>query len=479
MQRRDVIRQGQKRLPANYQGAWGIPGALLAASMLLSGCGLASAPTGSLQPQSTAGVSLNGRVHGGQQPVSGSSVYLFAASNSGYAAAATSLLKTATAGVSTDVIGNGYVITDAAGNFSITGDYTCPSSDAQVYLLASGGNPGLPSPTAKNDDIALMAALGNCGNLNASTFVIVNEVTTVAAVYALAPFMRDAQHIGTPSTNLAGLVEAFNGAAQLSNTANGSSPGPALPAGATLSVAQIDTLANILASCINSAGGLAGDGSICASLFANAPADSDQRNDTISSMRSIATHPSSNISGLFSLVTSNGPFQPTLVSAPNDWTISAQYKPSGLTTPRGIAIDANNTVWIADCGSAACASTGVGKVMQLGSDGALVNSTAAGLLNVPVALAIDQGGSAWVANYAGNSVTKLNVNLTAAGAAYAGGGLNSPNSIAIDPAGQAWVTNAGNGSVTVLSSSGTALTPSSGYSGVSIPTPVGILINSH
>jgi hypothetical protein len=36
------------------------------------------------------------------------------------------------------------VTSDANGEFTVTGDYQCPSASAQVYLMATGGNPGLP-----------------------------------------------------------------------------------------------------------------------------------------------------------------------------------------------------------------------------------------------------------------------------------------------------------------------------------------------
>ena len=76
----------------------------------------------------------------------------------------------------------------AGGGFSITHDYNCPSATSQVYLVASGGNPCLSAGT-NNTALALMAALGPCGQLNGSTFVDIDEVTTVASVYALAQFM--------------------------------------------------------------------------------------------------------------------------------------------------------------------------------------------------------------------------------------------------------------------------------------------------
>jgi hypothetical protein len=125
--------------------------------------------------QNSSPPALRGRVHGGQQPVSGSAIQLYAAGAGGYGSAGTALLTTS-------------VSTDAHGDFTINRAYSCPTSSTDVYIVATGGNPSLSLGT-DNISLALMSALGPCGNLSASTFIFINEVTTVASVYALAPFM--------------------------------------------------------------------------------------------------------------------------------------------------------------------------------------------------------------------------------------------------------------------------------------------------
>jgi streptogramin lyase len=193
----------------------------------------------------------------------------------------------------------------------------------------------------------------------------------------------------------------------------------------------------------------------------------------------IARNPATGVASLFSLVPSNVPFQPTLASAPNDWTIAVQYKPAGLNVPNALAIDANGNVWIANCGSALCATTGVGSVAELANTGALIGSTSAGGINVPYALAIDLNSNAWVANYGGNSITELNTSLAPVAAAYTGGGLSQPNSIAIDNAGNAWLTNAGVAAISEFSSSGTAISGSGGIAVSGVSNPIAIAINPH
>lgn len=148
--------------------------ATLCLPLLIIGCALQQTASPKLEPA----VKLTGSVHGGQQPIAGAHVYLFAANTTGYGQPSVSLLNAASTGTS-DSLG-AYVLTDTNGAFTITGDYSC-TPNSQVYLYALGGNPG----AGVNSAAGLLAALGNCpssGSFLASLPLIqVNEVTTVAA----------------------------------------------------------------------------------------------------------------------------------------------------------------------------------------------------------------------------------------------------------------------------------------------------------
>lgn len=186
-------------------------------------------------------------------PVTGATVQLYAVGSTGDGSPATPLLSPAST-------------TDANGNFNITGTYLCPSSSALVYIVATGGNPGLGSGI-NNSSISLMATLGACGNLSATTFININEVTTVAAAYALTPFATSASAIGSSPADAAIFSAAFSLSGDFANATLGSSPGVNVPAGTTVPFAEINTLADLLASCVNSSGGSSGDGSSCGNLF--------------------------------------------------------------------------------------------------------------------------------------------------------------------------------------------------------------------
>jgi hypothetical protein len=378
----------------------------------MAGCGVNVASNGSV-----AGGQLRGMVHGGQQPVSGASIKLYAAATTGYGVSATPLLTST-------------VTSDSTGSFTITGSYTCPSSTSQLYIVATGGNPGL-APGTNNAALVLMAALGPCSlhggqlTLDPNSFLTINEVTTVASVYALAAFMGgDAVHLGTSNKNAMGLANSFALVNNLVNTATGTALA-ATPAGnGVVPQGTINTLGNILASCVNSTG----VGSPCSALFGTAtPVGGTSPTDTVQAIYNIARNPTNNVSALYALASGTPPFQPTLGSTPNDWTVQLTY-----TT---VQFDAN----------------GNGPTQK--------------------AIAIDVSGDAWIANEyttsvnLNSSVAELSYNgsILSGTAGYTGGGLTSANSIAIDPLGAAWLTNSLNPRLSKFSSSGSPLSGSTGF----------------
>ncbi len=358
-------------------------------------------------------------VHGGQQGVSGATIQLYAAGATGYGLAATALLTTT-------------VTSNAAGSFNITGDYTCPTASTQVFIVATGGNPGLSAGT-NNTALAMMAALGPCGNLTSSTFIFIDELTTAASVYALAPFMSagGGTKLGTSSTNAQGLANAFATVNNLVNVNKGWGPGPKLPAGATLPSSELNTLADILAPCVNS-NGVTGE---CSTLFTDSkPSGGSLATNTIDAMLDIAQHPAQNQSALFGLVTGTAPFQPTLAAAPNDWTVDIKYTGGGLDASKAIAIDSSGNVWVTNLNNS---------LSEFSSTGTAI-SPAAGYtgngLNVPWGIGIDPSGNVWAVDSNSNALSKFSSTGTAI-ASYTGGGLTTPYGIGIGGTGVVWAAN--------------------------------------
>ncbi len=436
--------------------------ATLLTSLALAGCGITTSST----PAAEQGSAVKGRVMGGQQPVAQGSVVLWAAGSTGYGSASIQLISTSSVTVGTTIPVN----TDANGFFTITGDFTCPApATTPVYLTITGGNPG----GGTNANLALMAALGPCSNLINIPFVNVNELTTVASVWALAPFMTSIDHVGTSSTNALGLANAFAAVNKVVNIDSGSIGGPALPAGATLPVDEINALGSILATCINSQGGTDNDGTRCGALFHQAKPGVTAPSNTVNAAMYIAQSPSLNAGAIFDLLPSAGAVFSSNLTRPASWTIAINYIGGGLKSPQAVASDASGNIWSPNAGNSS--------VTKLDNTGAAVSGTngfTTGSVYKPVAIAVDASGNAWVANAdnAGSSgITKLSSTGTT-GILFTGNGLSAPKSLAVDSAGNIWVANGGSGSnsVSAFASTGNAI---GNYTGGGITTPVGIAVN--
>ncbi len=460
-------------------------------STLVTGCTLTTTAT----PGAETGAALQGKVHGGSQPVVGAHVHLMAAAVNGYGGAATSLLLTNISG--TDSIG-GYVTTDSSGAFSVTGDYACVPG-TQVYVLATGGNPGLPN-NQTNSNLALMSTVGQCPSTatlaTAVPFIWISEVTTVASVYALSGFMTDLTHVGSSGTPQA--MTAIANAFATTNNLVGITTGQALtvtPAGNGITpTTELNTLGNIIASCVNSAGL---PGPSCTTLFSNALNGSTQPTDTVTAALNIAHNPTQNIANLFSLQMAAGsPYMPALSAAPNDYTVAVTYSGGGMNAPGSIAIDSVGNVWMVNYGNSTLSKIN-------GVTGAAISPAGGftgGGLAAPFTIAIDGSDAAWVVNpdvynfssgmfTSPTTISKFSsTGAPATGFPVSGGGLSiannfntlSPRDIAFDGLGNVWVAN-NTASVSEFNGlTGVALSPATtGYPlGSSNPNPNGVAVDS-
>ena len=297
--------------------------------LILAGCGPVLQKS---LPLAAAGFS--GHVSGGQQPVSDSLIQLYAVGSAGDQSPATPLLLTSV----TTSDGTGALNANAnagnannslpAGSFTITGGYTCPPQSAQVYLVATGGNPGLLAGT-NNPQIALMAALGPCGSLTPSTQIVVNELTTVASIAPVVNYIGSYGALGSGAADASQFVAALSQVSEYIDTSSGTVPGPSLPSGYYASSYQIRALGDVLAPCIDSSGGVAGDTSACGKLLQLAtPQGGIAPTDTIQAVIDILRNPTVNVAALFHLMASTPPFQPTLPGAPASWALPITLLPT-------------------------------------------------------------------------------------------------------------------------------------------------------
>ena len=269
-----------------------------------------------------------------------------------------------------------------------------------AYVTAAGGNSG---GSNVNNQILFVAAIGPCANLTTSTTLWIDELTTVAAAYALGNFTTisgtgatavvnisapAANNSSTPcvalrgscvATQMAGLGHAFTTALNLVNTTTGQAyttlPTQSTATSNVLAVApsvEINTLGNIMQTCVNSLGGTSGDGSGCGSLFKDTtPPGGTAPTNTLQAMIDLAKYPSlgtsetlatynsatgpnAAVAAIFSLSSPQTFYQPSLVAAPPDWALSIVYPPgsggttaaNNLTYPYLLALDIADNVYV-------------------------------------------------------------------------------------------------------------------------------------
>jgi hypothetical protein len=333
-----------------------------------------------------------------------------------------------------------------------------------------------------NPAVVNLAVLGDCPasqNFASSiSFVYMNEVSTVAAAYALSGFTSstltsvNALNIGTSATNLQGLVNAGLNANQLYDI-QGSVVGTGTngeghiarlhtPVGSgTVTQSLIDSLANSLAACVDSNNTMTQTGASCTTLFNTATADGTANGakpvDTATAAFNLAHNPYSSVTGytktIFNIPTGTVPFVPTLASAPKDFTVTIAYTggglaPSGGGGPHTVAVDGSGNIFTATSNNT------ITIFSPLGVPASPTGFSGNGLDNATTVSVDAASANVWVANYYGNSVSVF----TTAGApvtSYSPGGSGIQD-IAFDASGNAWISATSN-QLDEISSTGTIL----------------------
>ncbi len=393
-------------------------------------------------------VAFQGQVLSGTTPINGATIQLYAAGATGNASAATPMLTQT-------------VLTDTLGMFQLTGDYTCGQSStgttipatAQLYLVATGGTTSTTSTTS-NPALTMVTAIGPCTNLTATSFDTLNELTTAAAAWSLAPFASSTTTIGASSTNTLGLTNAFLDAALLANPTTGA---PAtLPTGLTVEAAKLAALADALSTCATTT---------CSALFTAAtPPSGTIPTDTFTAALNIAHNPGQNVAAIFATIPTTPPFPTTLTASPNDWTMSLTVTGGGLNMPTALGIDTQNNIWVANQDGPLSAFTAQGSPLSATGFGG-------GSIAQVYGLAVDTSNNVWVTNYngggGGGSVTKffgVNDPSTLGTSISTTDSICYPTAAAADTNGNIFIANEECSSATILNSAGSAVTPYLGAS---------------
>lgn len=302
---------------------------------------------------------VTGVVKAADQGVRGATVSLYAAQN------AEQTSDTVTAANAQAVT---TAVTDDDGSFTIPYGYTCPSTDTEMYAVANGGNAG----GGDNSNLTLVSALGPCGKLDTSRFVV-NEATTVASMYSLSGFVGDLAHVGSAKASPASLASAFSTVNDLVNVTTGQLRERTLSAKGEIPVSRINALANIVSVCAATAGSAKDDGSICDQLLsATNPGTkaSTRPANTAEAMLELARHATGFTNQVAAFDTLNRlarmspSYSPISGIDATEWTIPVTYT-SAAGTPvatgtNSSASDQAGNIWVRGKDSGAVEFVGAG-----------------------------------------------------------------------------------------------------------------------
>ncbi len=444
--------------------------------LLLTGCG-AGVLAG---PSPTAGFKINGNVHGGAYPIQGATIRLMETqSNGAWSTTTNSYGGTAKQLLQTTSDNNGYF------TFPDTG-WTCDAGQ-YAYITVSSGH----TATATNNNVLQVGVIGSCSadlankaeidNVN----VYISELSTVAAAYALgnfitiddtnastgqqlinitAPAANNSTSPGCSGTGNAGanamtcthaglgnaFANAYNLVDQVSYGANQFPTGAArtvLPGNSQAVVPQalINTLGNILQSCVDSGGGTVGkfnkyspgssSSSHCGDLFyyATPPGSTTAPTNTLQAALNIARNPTNNVDPLFKLQPRAVFFTPDMSSDTlsnnssqyMSYTLSVFYLGTGLTgdtgmpAPVDVALDDVDNAYVLYAGNTN--GTPFAALNELGPDGrGVFAGPQQTRINSPSALALDSNGGAWVTNDSATRGNLFQINTPTYGGGPAG-----------------------------------------------------------
>jgi streptogramin lyase len=388
------------------------------------------------------------------------------------------------AGSVTGVSELGRATTAASGSFVIS--YTSRSAGVLYVDAVSGSRLRLRA----------VVGVGGGGGIGQQTLsnVKVDELTTVAAGYALAQFSTG-NGVAGPSP---GLENAAATAFALANSGTGTAGGIVTNANNgsnNETLATVGTLANLVSTCAAPAAPTA-----CGEfLHLATPPGGGPPVDTVQALVDLARNPTSAPAALYALTRSVRVYAPALSAPPSAWILALRYTepdlyasgriafdslgrawssdnwlpgtqnpspfvtvldPSGQPTlgspitgggmkagAWGIAITPQGTVWVPSFG---------GDAMSQYSPSGTVLSPSTGWTNGnlvhPQGVAVDQKGNVWIANNYGPESAPDQGDIVvypggnpAKAITISGGGLNHPFAVQIDGYGRAWVTNAGLG----------------------------------
>jgi hypothetical protein len=346
------------------------------------------------------------------------------------------------------------VTTNASGEFSLI--FTCPSPSTLMIVTAAGGHIG---SGAANAHIRLVSALGACGTLPAS--VVVNELTSTAAVYALGGFAPTAGTTPVSFTGKSpGINQAFLTLTNLIVPSTGTIAASVRVTNLTVVKQRLNSVANAMAACDASS-----TSGACAELFTCAAANatfvaagqsctgatSAVTSDGLSAALSIVQNAGLvSMAGIYDVATQSTAFSPALSAAPLEWSLPLVF---AIRNYGPLVVDAAGHIWLLapdpNPGTPAPSIPNLA-VTEIDASGTFLSPhqtghdwSGGGVSSIQgndiTNLAIDQSGNVWVSG-TGPVIAELNSSgAGVAGAPWnAGNGPDDTAAVTIDSAGNAW-----------------------------------------
>jgi hypothetical protein len=380
----------------------------LAAAALVALISVAASPAAFGQPQFL----LSGTVTAAGLPLAGAQVTLLVGSREG----------------ATDL---GRATSDSAGQFTIA--YAKPASGV-LYVEAT------PNGTSELR-LRSVVGIGDGGGVQprAVAAVTVNELTTVAAGYALAQF-SGTDGVSGPSP---GLENAAATAINLADPSTGE-------AGETVTnsdngsendtLATLGTLANLVSLC---APPTSRD---CRRVLELAtPPGGAAPGDTAQAVVNLARNPTLSPAELYAHARRANVYEPALAAAPSAWILVLLYTATDLYASGRIALDADGNVWSSTNWEPGTQnpSTSVSVLDPAGLPTFGSPISGGGMRGGAWGIAITPEGTVWVPSFGGASMVKYSPTGTilSPGDGYTNGGLDHPQGVAVDQEGNVWIAN--------------------------------------
>src|SRR6266496_567913 len=282
----------------------------------------------------------------------------------------------------------GQATTDVSGRFTIP--YRKSNSSSIFFLKADIG-----------EGVEFVTILGS----NLPQLATINELTTVAASYSMAQFLRT----GVISGNSFGLQIAAGMNDNIVTSATGQSSPVLLNspnADQTNSLRSTRSLANLLAACVN-------DPDVTVSLFdLTTPPGGLPPHNTVEALANLARDPGQNVDGIYALTLLSDLYSPPLVEIPDAWTVTFKVNDSGddsilIGGPGNLAFDERGYAWVTN-NTVQGTPNSSKYVLALKPNGQPADGrngtprsplTGGGILGTGFGVTIDLRGSVWFGNF--------------------------------------------------------------------------------